>query len=59
MASTAGTYRVRKLSHRVTLSVRIVETPELRLRVWIAKRLIWLAARVLGCRNKIEREDAS
>jgi len=54
MASISGTYKVRKLSHMATLSVRIVETPELRMRVWIAKRLIWLAACVLGCDHQIE-----
>lgn len=59
MASILGTYKVRKLSRMVTLSVRIVETPELRTRVWIAKRLIWLAAWVLGCDHQIESKWAS
>ncbi len=46
-------YRINKLSYPTTMQVDItvaVElTRQLRFRLWLAKRLIRLAARVLGC----------
>ena len=46
---------LRKMDKRVTIIVRI--TREARLRVWLASRLIRLAALVLGCGVRVEEEE--
>lgn len=42
-------YKLRKMSHEITITVTFVETREWKLRKWIAKQLIVLASKVLGC----------
>lgn len=42
-------YKMRKMSHEIKLEVTLVETREWKLRKWLAKQLILLAAKVLGC----------
>lgn len=38
-----------RLPSNLTIEVAIVITRRLRFRMWVAKHLIWLAGRVLGC----------
>ena len=54
MASTEYTYKMRKALPQTVLTVRIVETPEFKVRKWVATRLIMLAAWVLGCGIKVK-----
>lgn len=49
MASTEYTHRIRKAPDGTVITVRIVETPEFKVRKWVATKLIILAAWVLGC----------
>lgn len=42
-------YRMRKMSKDTTLKVTFVETREWKLRLWVSKMLIILAAKILGC----------
>lgn len=46
---TAGVTNMRRFPNSTTMIVSIKIHPELRLRLWIARALITLAARVLGC----------
>lgn len=48
-------FPVRKLSENMTLVVKI--SSEFKIRTWIALRLVWLAAKVLGCGFKTDGED--
>ena len=43
----------RKLMANVTMKVKIVQSREMKLRVWVARQLFFLAARVLGCKIKM------
>lgn len=56
MATLSTTARLRKFPSSTKLHVTVVATREFRLRVWIAKRLIRLAAWAMGC--GIEVTDA-
>jgi len=49
---------IRKMNKNVTLSVKIKFTRELKLRLWIATKLMNLAAIILGCGFDIETEQA-
>jgi len=49
MKMHSQTINIRKLSHEYTLTVQIIVCPEFRFRLWIARSLISLACRVLGC----------
>jgi hypothetical protein len=55
-----ATIDMRRLMAQTTLRVRVVRVREHRARMWVAVRLIRLAARVLGCGVEVrtEREDA-
>lgn len=57
MAGISTTVKVRKFPSSAKLYVTIIETKEFRLRVWIAKRLIRLAAWVMGCRIEVKSEQ--
>lgn len=54
MASTEHIHKMRKAPEGLVLTVRIVETPEFKIRKWVAVRLIALAALVLGCGLEVE-----
>lgn len=47
-------HTIDKLDKNVTLAVEIRETPNFKIRKWIATRLLVLAALVLGCNLEIE-----
>lgn len=57
MADLRATARLNKFPPNATLHVTIVSTQEFRLRIWIAKRLICLAAWVLGCGIEVKNEQ--
>lgn len=57
MATLSTTIRIRKFPSGAKLHVTVVETKEFRLRVWIAKRLIRLAAWVMGCKIEVKNEQ--
>lgn len=42
-------YKLRKMSREITIEVTFIETREWKLRKWLAKQLVILAAKVLGC----------
>lgn len=48
-------FTVRKFSENMTLVVKI--SREFKIRTWIALRLVWLAAKVLGCGFETTGED--
>jgi hypothetical protein len=43
-----------ELMSRMTISVKIIETPRYRFRKWLSIKLIVLAAFVLGCGLEVE-----
>jgi hypothetical protein len=48
------TFRLKKLNNSVTLRVKVIETPEYKLRYWLFKKLTWLACSILGCAVVVE-----
>lgn len=57
MAESLGTYEMRKFdSKQVELVLTIKETKEFRLRMWLARQLVHLAAMVLSMGYKEEIE---
>lgn len=48
MTKVAAEFDAGDLMNRVTMHVRIKGMDRLRWRIWIAKKLIWLAVRVAG-----------
>ena len=59
MADLRATARLNRLPNNVTMHVTIVETREFRLRTWIAKQLLRLAAWVLGCGIEVNTNESN
>lgn len=47
---------IKKLDQQTVLHVKIKIAKELKVRLWIARNLIWLAAIIMGCGVNVETE---
>ena len=54
MASSDITVKLRKMPKTVTMTVRVIETREFKLRKWLALSLIKLACSVVGCEIDVQ-----
>lgn len=54
MASANTTVKVNKLNRNVMLTVTVVTTKQLRLRMWLGTRLIMLGGWVMGCDIRVD-----
>jgi hypothetical protein len=57
MATQLGTLSAKSLMRSLTLTVRISRMPELRFRLWLGMKLIRLAAWVMWCNIRLEKDD--
>lgn len=55
--ATVTSYELRKLPQDIVIEVEFHLSREFRVRRWIATRLIWLAAWVLGCGMEVRDDE--
>jgi len=56
MATSKSEYAIRRLPREVTMDVKVHLTREMRLRLWLAARLLRLAASILGCEIRFSED---